>query len=139
MLRISLPALTGFLFLMSQSGMASPNPGTDKIISISVNANGKAIIGRDTLDMDQLSAEIQERLWKGYMGTGKMYDKIIIQSANDVDTTKKNSAIAAVQKAQKNVLTELCLEKHKKLFEALSSGQQERIRKKFPVLFQQIQ
>jgi hypothetical protein len=33
-------------------------------------------------------------------------------------------------------LKELCLEKHKKLFEDINGRQQEKIRKQFPVLFQ---
>jgi hypothetical protein len=49
----------------------------------------------------------------------------------------KNSAMDAIQKAQKKVLTEVCLEKHKKLFESLSIRQQEKIRRQFPVLFQE--
>jgi biopolymer transport protein ExbD len=109
----------------------------DKLIIVVVNPDGNVFIGRDTLSIDKLADELQRRLWKGYLGTGKMYDGIKLQLEGEVLMGVKNSAMDAIQKAQKKVLTEVCLEKHKKLFESLSIRQQEKIRRQFPVLFQE--
>ena len=108
---------------------------SEKIIAITVNEKGQAFIGRDTLSLEELSPEVQKRLWKSYMGTGKMYDAIHLQFTGEVASGIKKSALDAIQLAQKNALTEICLEKYKKVFDKLSSRQQKRIEKQFPVLF----
>ena len=108
----------------------------DKSITIIVNEKGNALIGRDTLAIDQVAAELQKRLWKSYMGTGKMYGAIHLQFSGEVLMGVRGAAMDAIKLAQKNVLTEVCLQLHKKLFENLSSRQQEKIQKQFPVLFQ---
>lgn len=113
---------------------ASHPPG--KIISITVNEKGQAFIGRDTLAPEQLTAELQKRLWKSYTGTGEMYGAIHLQFSGEVLMGVRGASMDAIKQAQKNALTDICLEKHKKLFDALSSGQQKRIEKQFPVLFQ---
>lgn len=110
---------------------------SEKFITVVVKPNGNVIIGRDSLNMDQLADELQRRLWKGYMGTGKMYDGIKLSFEGEVLMGIRNSAMDAIEKAQKKVLTEVCLEKHKKLFENLSTRQQAKIKRQFPVLFQE--
>ncbi|MES1214219.1 MAG: hypothetical protein ABUT20_01780 [Bacteroidota bacterium] len=132
--------LAASLFLNSYSSNAtefihSNNP--EKIISISVNEKGFAIIGRDTMFIEQLTDEIQKRLWKSYLGTGEMFDAIRLEfSGNPKEETKKN-ARKAIQEGQKKALIDISLQKHKRLFEDLNSRKQRKIKNQFPVLFQQ--
>ena len=109
-----------------------------KIIGIIVNANGEVYIGRDTIGVSDLAAEIQNRLWKSYLGTDKMYDSIKIEFRGEVLMGTRGAALDAVKLAQKNALTDICLQKYKRLFENCSSLQQKKIRKQFPVLFQEL-
>jgi hypothetical protein len=108
-----------------------------KTITITVIPGGQAIIGKDTLLPDQLTNELQNRLWKSYLGTGKMYNSIIIKFDTAIEMNVKESIKKAIREGQNKALTDVCLQQHKKLFEDLTSKQQERIRKEFPVLFQQ--
>jgi biopolymer transport protein ExbD len=115
---------------------STPDLSKKRIIAISVNETGLAFISKDTLTFDQLTTELQKRLWKSYMGTGKMYEVIRLQFTGTVPAVVQEGAINAIKKAQQNALIEICLEKHKKLYESLSRGQQRKIRKQFPALFQ---
>ena len=124
------------------AGIANSNATTTyifskKTITVIINEKGNAIVGRDTMTLDELATELQKRLWKSYTGTGKMYDAIYLQYAGDVLMGVKKTAMKAIQQAQKNALKEICLQLHKKLFEDLRNRQQNNIRKRFPVLFQQ--
>jgi hypothetical protein len=121
----------------AKAAFYTENNFPEKIISITVSEKGYACIGRDTLTIDQLAAELQQRLWKSYLGTGKMYDAIHLQFTGEVLTSVKDSTMDAIRKAQKKALADICLEKYKKLFEDINSRQQDKIRKQFPVLFQQ--
>lgn len=108
----------------------------DKIINVKVNASGIITIGRDTVSSDDVAMYIRERLFKSYTGTGKMYDaiKLTLEGSPEqvvVDVVKKEIA-----SGQKKALTELCLEKHKKVFDDISSRQQAKLKKNFKVLFQ---
>ena len=116
---------------------AVPAPAIYKIISIIVDPSGMAVVGRDTLTVTQLTTEIQRRLWKSYLGTGKMYDALKVIFAGDVAEEVKKVVLESVHEAQQKALTEYCIDKHRKRFENLSSGQQKKIRKQFPVLFQE--
>jgi hypothetical protein len=109
---------------------------SEKTIIIIVGANGMATIGKDTLTSEQLTEELQKRLWKSYLGTGKMYDSISLRFTDEVMITIKTAIKKAIQEGQNKALTDVCLQKHKKLFEDLNNSQQAKIRKQFPVLFQ---
>jgi biopolymer transport protein ExbD len=108
-----------------------------KIITISIDEKGRIFIGRDTLTADQLSDELQKRLWGSYLGTDRMYDAIHLEFSSVVSESILTGVKKAIHEAQKKSLTDLCLQKHKKLFEDLNNHQQRKIRKQFPVLFQQ--
>jgi hypothetical protein len=120
--------------LPAHSKETPPVPGN--IITIKLLPGGAAVMGKDTLQPDELSKELQQRLFKSYMGTGKMYDAIKLEYSGEILMGARDAAKDAIHKAQQNTLKELCLEKHKKLFEDINSRQQEKIRKQFPVLFQ---
>jgi hypothetical protein len=135
-----MPNLLLLLFTAVLSGSHhSPSislfPG--KTITVIVNANGQAIMGRDTLSMEEMTKELKTRLWKGYLGTGKMADSISLQFANDALMGVRQSATDAVKKAQADALTDLCLEKFKTTFDQLNTNRQDKLRRQFPVLFQQ--
>jgi biopolymer transport protein ExbD len=108
-----------------------------KILIVTVDEKGHVFIGKDTLTSGELSDELQKRLWKSYMGTDKMYDAIHLEFNGEVPMNIKGSVKNAIHEGQKKALTDLCLQKHKKLFEHLSIRQQRKIMKQFPVLFQQ--
>ena len=107
-----------------------------KIITISVNEKGWVMIGRDTLTIDQIPDELQKRLWKSYLGTGKMYDAIHLEFIDQPPAVIQKSAREAIKEAQRKALIDISLQKHEKKFEDLSSRQQQKIKKHFPVLFQ---
>jgi hypothetical protein len=108
----------------------------DKILVINITEKSQAIIGRDTLTFEDLSKEIETRLWKSYLGTGKMHTSLQINYHKDLTETAKSSAIAAIKKGQTGALTLLCLEKFKNRFDQIGERRQEKIKKQFPVLFQ---
>ena len=109
----------------------------DKIITIRVVPNGTIYMDKDTLMSDMLAKTLRERLWKSYTGTGKMYSSIKLVFEGEVLMGTKGAVMDAIKDAQQKALTELCLQKHKKTFENLSSRQQSKIKKQFPVLFQE--
>jgi len=80
---------------------------------------------------------LQKRLWKSYLGTGEMYDAVHLEIAKAARTDIISNVKKAIKEAQGKALIDVCLQKHKKLFNDLSSRQQEKIVKQFPVLFQQ--
>jgi hypothetical protein len=109
----------------------------EKILTVVVDSHGYNLMGRDTLTNDKLESEIKERLWKSYLGTGKMYDRIDLQMRGDVAPSVKTAAIEAIKKGQDKALAEYCVLKHKNSFDKLSAKDQEKIRQHYPVLFQQ--
>ncbi|HYC40361.1 MAG TPA: hypothetical protein VEB63_07710 [Chitinophagaceae bacterium] len=117
--------------------MLQPADAEEKIITITVNQYSQAIIGRDTLTFANLSKELENRLWRHFLGTGKSYDRIVLNFTRGVTRAIRVSAIAAVKSAQHSALKLISLEKEKKLFEDLEPDKQDKIRKQFPVLFQQ--
>lgn len=109
----------------------------DKIIHVIVDEYGTISVGRDTVTSDELAKYIQVRLFKSYMGTGRMYDQLLFSKENN----KVPDVVAAVvlkemKEGQQKALTQLCLQKYEKLFEDLSKRQQAKVKKTFPVLFQ---
>ncbi|MEO5946383.1 MAG: hypothetical protein ABIP79_06165 [Chitinophagaceae bacterium] len=131
-----------FIFLLSTS-LSSPagvnsniSYAGEKNLNITVDEIGIISIGRDTVSSDVLARYIQERLFKSYMGTGKMYDKIKLKTDGQVPEMVMEVVLAEIKTGQQRALTELCLQKHKDFFEKISQRQQEKIKKQFPVLFQ---
>jgi len=120
----------------AKAGANTSSSFSKKIITITVNEKGQSLIGRDTLTTEELTIELQKRLWKSFTGRGTTYDVIRLQFSGEVSSEIKNAVIKAIQLSQKNALTEISLDKHKKLFESLSHSQQRKIKKHFPVLFQ---
>jgi biopolymer transport protein ExbD len=137
MVRFFLAAFTILVILPAKAVSFTKSFSPKKIITVTVDEKGYVFIGKDTLTPDELPDELQKRLWKSYMGTDKMYDAIRLEFSGEVTASIKGSIKNAIHEGQKKALTDLCLQKHKKLFEDLGNRQQRKIRKQFPVLFQQ--
>jgi hypothetical protein len=110
---------------------------TEKILLITVDEIGSIAVNHDPVSSDILATYIQERLFKSYMGTGEMHDRIKLEkAANNVPDLITEVVIKEIKEGQKKALTSLCLLKHKKFFPDLDKKKQEKLQKQFPVLFQ---
>lgn len=107
----------------------------EKIITVKVNTSGMITIGRDTVSSDDIAAYIRERLFKSYTGTGKMYDAIKLVIDGEPQAVVMEVVLKEIARGQKKALTELCIEKYKKVFEDISARQQAKLKKNFKVLF----
>jgi hypothetical protein len=136
MVRQAFLALFLFTSISSVANNLYPGYRSPHDITIVIDAKGFAYIGRDTLTIDKLAGEVQQRLWKSYMGTGRMYDHINIQMNGEVLMGVRGSAFDAIKQGQQKALTELCIMKYKNEYDKLSASQQRKLQKQFPVLFQ---
>ena len=127
------------LFFISLSSKAAGNiqkNNPKKIIVVSANEKGWVMIGKDTLTIDQLTDELQKRLWKSYLGTGEMFDAIRLEFSGQPPAVIQKSVKDAIKEAQRKALIDISVQKHERRFEDISSRQQKKIKKQFPVLFQ---
>jgi hypothetical protein len=116
---------------------ASGNPA-EKVLLVKVDEIGLVSVGRDNVGADNLARYIQERLFKSYMGTGQMHDKIRLEKTDaEVPEPVMEVVIAEIKLGQRRALTDLCLQKFSKTFEELDRKKQGRLKKQFPVLFQE--
>lgn len=109
----------------------------EKTLQVTVNETGIVTVGGDTVSTDYLARYIQERLFKSYMGTGLMHSKIkFLKTTDNVPDMVVQVVLKEIQEGQRRALTELCLQKYKKLFSAIDKRKQDKLKKQFPVLFQ---
>lgn len=109
----------------------------DKVIHVMVDEYGTISIGRDTVTSDELAKYIQVRLFKSYLGTGRMYDKLLFSKENNkVPDVVAAVVLKEIKEGQQKALTQLCLQKYEKRYEDISNRQQAKLKKIFPVLFQ---
>ncbi|HUR67470.1 MAG TPA: hypothetical protein VMZ03_14050 [Chitinophagaceae bacterium] len=109
----------------------------EKVLVVKVDEIGLVSVGRDNVGADNLAKYIQERLFKSYMGTGQMHDRIRLEKIDsEIPEPVITVVIAEIKAGQHKALTELCLQKFSKTFEELDSKKQGRLKKQFPVLFQ---
>lgn len=109
----------------------------EKILQVTVDESGTISVGRDTIGSDELARYIQERLFKSYMGTGQMHDKIKFLKANEaVPDMVIQVVLKEIQEGQQKALTQVCLQKYNNRFENVDKKKQDKLRKQFPVLFQ---
>jgi hypothetical protein len=110
---------------------------SEKILLVTFDEIGAITVNSDPVGSDILANYIQERLFKSYMGTGDMHDRIKLEKAgNDVPDLITEAIIKEIKEGQKKALTSLCLSKYKQLFSDLDKKKQEKLQKQFPVLFQ---
>jgi hypothetical protein len=124
------------LSLISRAGASEPP--AKKYLDITVTANGAIYMWPDTLIIDELSENVEQRLWKSYLGTGKMYDEIRITYETGTSGQLHADALKSIKEGQTKALTQVCLQKNRKTYDELTSRQQKKIRRQFPVLFQEL-
>lgn len=125
------------LALLLISYKNAPAEETSRVIQLRIDEVGMISDGLDTISTDELSEYIRERLFKSYMGTGKMYDKIKVEKINNGPVNAVwEVLVREIALGQKKALAEVCLHKYKKSFDTLKAKQQVKIRRQFPVLFQ---
>jgi len=126
--------LCGFFSL---AVLANPVPPGEKVLLIQVESAGLIRVGRDTVSADNLARYLQDRLFKSYMGTGLMQDRIQLKkSDDDVPEIVLEVITREIRDGQQRALRELCMQKYRKYFDSLDKKKQDKLRKKFPVLFQ---
>ncbi len=124
-------------FVLPKTGTATPGgkPG----LEVKVHESGTITVGRDTVGSDELARYIQTRLFKSYLGTGQMPIGIFVTKVTEnVPVVVMEVVVKEVQEGQRRALTELSLEKYKRLYENIDKKKKSRLQKQFPVLFQAI-
>jgi hypothetical protein len=135
----SLFIIIAFIFNIQSGHAVIRSPATEKILLIRVDEIGIVSVGRDIISADKLARYIQERLFKSYMGTGKMHDRIILEKTDaSVPGPVLEVILAEIKSGQERALRELCTQKFSKPFDAIDPKKQDRVKQKFPVLFQAI-
>ena len=122
---------------------ALPAAGTglppEKVLLVQVDDFGITSVAGDTVSMDQVARHVQERLFKSYLGTGQMYDRIQLEKIfGGAAPAVMEALIKEIRSGQQKALQQLCLEKFSKTFEKLDAKKQARLQRQFPVLFQAI-
>jgi hypothetical protein len=126
--------LPGLLF--SFLSVAHP-PAAEKVLQVKVDEYGLVTVGRDTVGSDQLARYIQERLFKSYLGTGQMHDRIVFETVDDlVPEAVATVIVNEIRAGQQKALQVICLQKFNRTYEMLDKKKQSRLQKIFPVLFQ---
>jgi hypothetical protein len=116
---------------------SSPENVGDKVLFVILHNTGIVKIGRDTVEVDKISRYVQERLFKSYLGTGKMHDRILFAKEKGMeDSLTVEIVVKEIKEGQSRALRQICTEKYKKLYDELDEGAQKKIRKQFPILFQ---
>ncbi len=106
----------------------------DKILEIAINESGTITSMGETLAADKITQYVKERLFKSWIG-GKIYSKIKLTSSSANEITKE-TAIKEIQEGQRQALIAICLESFRTRFENLDPKKQEKLREKYPALFQ---
>lgn len=133
-MRLLLLLLTCFSWPASH---AAKKITADKVLVVTVHETGTIIVGRDTVSADNLARYVQERLFKSFMGTGKMHDHIKLVKATDaVPDMVTTVVVEEIQSGQRKALQEISLQKYRKKFDTLDVKKQGKLKKQFPVLFQ---
>lgn len=124
-----------FVLPKTSTATVAGKPGLEVVI----HESGAITVGRDTVGSDELARYIQQRLFKSYIGTGQMPVGIFVTKANEnVPSMVMEVVVKEVQEGQRKALTQLCLEKYKRLYEHIDKKKKSRLQKQFPVLFQTI-
>lgn len=121
----------------SQFNLSPIHFSPSKVIIITLNEKGKVKIDGVTIEYDLVAKELQQRLWRGYMTTGVMARSIQLETDINTPDIRKKEIREAIKEAQGKTITILCLYKFKNRFDQISTRKQAKIKKQFPVLFQQ--
>ena len=129
--------LSFLVFCLLSVKASATSPEKKSGLSVVLYETGVITVGRDTVGSDELARYIQERLFKSYMGTGKMYSGISFKKENDnVPETTANVVLGEIKEGQRRALNELCLQEYRKTFDHIDDKKKAKLKKRFPVLFQ---
>ena len=130
--------LLAFLLPTAAATNASSHPSPlQKTITIRLSASGDTFIDGVKLRADQeLTSELQSRLWRSYVGNGPVPQSIHLETEPGIGAAAINTAREAIVKTQTLVRDRLAVDKYKQAYKDISTRKQEKIQKKFPVLFQ---
>lgn len=118
---------------------AAKKLSAEKVLLIRVDEIGVVTVNQDTVGADVLALYIQERLFKSFLGTGQMHNRIKLEkTSNGVADLVTEVIIKEINEAQKRALRQVCVEKFNKNFDGLEKRKQDKLKKQFPVLFQTI-
>ncbi len=115
---------------------AAPSP-IIKTITVKVLADQQCFIDGYKVNFWELGTELHKRIWRTFMGNDKMPDNVLVVYEGDVNDETKTATLKSVQEAQQRTKTMYALFKYKKKFEDLSDSKKDKIKKQFPILFQQ--
>jgi hypothetical protein len=128
-----------FLFLMlvfvGGSHVLAIDTPAEKLLSISVTENGLIKSGADTIPLDKLAMDIKNRLFKSWL-SGKNYTRITLSYSPGLRDAVTGPVLQEIKEGQRLALIAVCLEKYRKRFDDLDAKEQDKLRKKTPVLFQ---
>jgi hypothetical protein len=132
-----------FLLLVSitlfMTSWARQENAPEKVLTVKVNDFGLITVAGDTVSAEHVARYVQERLFKSYMGTGHMYDRIQLEKLyGGASGEVMEMLIKEIKGGQLKALQQLCLQKFNKTYDMLDSKKQARLKKQFPVLFQDI-
>lgn len=133
-MRLVTPLILICLLALGTGNSAS----AQRAIVLQVDELGFVTDGRDSISSDEIADYIRDRLFNHYRGTDKMYDRIELQRLHGGPMPQvEEILLKEIRQGQKLALLDLCLHKYRKGFDDLQANQQAKIRKKFPVLFQE--
>lgn len=109
----------------------------EKTVTIKVLANQETFIDGVKIGFWELGIELNKRLWRSFVGNSKMPASILVVYEGEVTDEWKTATLKGVREGQQRTLVMLSLFKYKKKFEDISSPKKEKIKRQFPVLFQE--
>ena len=84
---------------------------------------GNIKVNGDPVGSDFLASYIQERLFKSYLGTGKMHDGIkLVKLSDNVPDIVAEVVINEIKEGQRKALVQVSLLRYNKLFDNLDSN-----------------
>jgi hypothetical protein len=127
-----------FLFIIPVfAGSARTISDAEKILDLQITASGIIHSGADTIAQDKLADWVKNRLFKSWVGNGKIYTKIKFSGADKVNPIISEAIIKEIREGQRLALIAFSLELYRTNFENLDPKKQEKFKNKYPVLFQE--
>jgi hypothetical protein len=138
MLKNFIAGIVTLLPLLLLAGKTEPPSSVTETITIIVKASGNATVSGVSSSLDAIHTAIEKKLWKKYLATGKMQDRLKLQFIGEVLMGVRGASMDELLLAQQDTLKKLCLKKYSQDYDQLTAARQSYIKRKFPILFQQI-
>ena len=131
--------LLTIFFLYAGNPISIEQLTQQKTISIQADQKGELWIDRVKIQRERLANELEQRLWRGYITSSIMVKNIQLIVEGSPNPAFEQELKDAIKKGQERTLAILSLHKYGKRFEDIGNSKQERLRKQFPVLFQEVE